>query len=93
MSSWVYLILNRVDTVGLVLVIIGVGGWGLPTEGIPRSPDEVKAYMRDIKQAPGLSVPEWYHEFIDLMFENDNWKNVVFDEFVARRSAFTQIRG
>jgi len=73
-------------------VAIGVGGWGVPPEAMPRTPEEVKAYVKDVKQAPGLSVPEWYHEFIDLMFENDNWQNVVYDEFVARRSTLTQLR-
>ena len=72
-----------------MLVVIGAGGWGVPSEAMPRTPEELKAYMKDIKQAPGQSVPEWYHEFLDLMFENDNWRNVVYNEFVARRSIST----
>jgi len=66
-------------------VIIGYGGWGVSADDMPRTPEEVKAYVKDIKQAPGLSVPEWYHEFLDMMFENDNWNNAVYDEFVPRR--------
>lgn len=71
-------------------MVIGYGGWGVPAEDIPRTPEEIKAYMNDVKQAPGLSVPGWYHEFIDLMFEDDNWKNAVYDEFVPRTSPLTQ---
>jgi alpha-beta hydrolase superfamily lysophospholipase len=69
-----------------VLVVIGVGGWGIPTEALPRTPEEIKAYIKDTKQAPGLSVPDWFHEFLDLMFENDNWQNVVYDECAACKS-------
>ena len=72
-----------------MLVVIGVGGWGVLSEAVPRTPEEVKSYMKDVKQAPGLSVPEWYHELLDLLFENDNWQNVVYNEFVPRRSALT----
>ena len=71
---------------------IGVGGWGVPPEAIPRTAEEVKVYLKDVKQAPGQSVPEWYHEFVDLMLEDDNWQNVIYDEFVARRSTLTQSR-
>ena len=67
-------------------MVIGVGGWGVPSEALPRTPEEVKAYMEDVKQAPGLPLPKWYHEFLDLMLENDNWQNVVYDEVVARGS-------
>jgi hypothetical protein len=67
-------------------VVIGFGGWGVPAEALPRTPAELKTAIKDIKQAPGESVPTWYNEFLDLMFENDNWQNVVYDEFVARRS-------
>jgi hypothetical protein len=73
----------------LLLVAIAVGGWGVPTEALPRTPEEIKAYVKDIKQAPGLSVPDWFYEFLDLMLENDNWKNVVYDEIVPRRSTLT----
>jgi hypothetical protein len=59
---------------------------------MPRTPEEVKAYAMDVKQAPGLSVPQWYHEFLDLMLEDDNWRNVVYNEFVTRRSTLGQPR-
>jgi hypothetical protein len=59
---------------------------------MPRTPEEVKSYMKDIKQAPGLSVPQWYHEFLDLILEDDNWGNVVYNEFLARRSTLAQPR-
>jgi alpha-beta hydrolase superfamily lysophospholipase len=73
-------------------VVIGVGGWGVPAEALPRTPEEVKAYVKDIKQAPGLSVPDWFYKFLDLMLENDNWQNAVYDEFVARKSTLAQRR-
>jgi len=73
-------------------VVIGVGGYGVATEALPRTPEEVKDYVKDVKQASGLSVPEWFHEVLDLMFENDNWRNVIYDEFVARRFTLTQPR-
>lgn len=76
----------------LLVVAIGVGGWGVPPEAMPRTAEEVKAYLKDVKQAPGQSVPKWYYEFVDLMLENDNWQNVIYDEFVARRSTLTQPR-
>lgn len=69
-------------------MVIGFGGWGVSAEDLPRTPVELKAAIKDIKQAPGESVPMWYNEFLDLMFENDNWQNVVYDEFVARMSTF-----
>ena len=91
-SPWFHPIHNPVDRVGLLLVVIGYGGWGVQPEGIPQTPEQVKTYMQEVKQAPGLSVPGWFHEFIDLMVENDNWKNAIYDEFVPRRSTLIQLR-
>jgi hypothetical protein len=73
-------------------VVIGVGGWGVPTEALPRTPEEIKAYLNEINQAPGLPVVKWFQEFLDLMFQNDNWQNVVYDEYLARTSSFTRTK-
>ena len=73
-------------------MVIGFGGWGISAGEMPRTPEEIKAAVNDIKQAPGESIPKWFNEFLDLMFENDNWKNAVYDEFVARRSTLARPR-
>jgi len=68
-------------------VVLGVGGWGVPTEALPRTPEEIKAYVNEINQAPGLPVVKWFHDFLDLMLQDNNWQNVVYDEFLARTSS------
>ena len=64
----------------------------MSAEALPRTPAELKTAINDIKQVPGESIPKWYNEFLDLMFENDNWQNAVYDEFVARRFTLAQTR-
>jgi len=83
---WLDLVLHPFDQILPRAVVIGVGGWGVPTEALPRTPDEVKAYVSEINQAPGLPVVRWFHEFLDLMLQDDNWQNVVYDECLARTS-------
>ena len=73
-------------------MVISFGGWGISTEALPRTPAELKAAINDINQVPGESIPKWYNEFLDLIFENDNWQNVVYDEFVARTFTLAQTR-
>ena len=43
--------------------------------------------MNDINQAPGLQVPKWFHEFLDLMLQDDNWQNAIYDEYLVRTSS------
>ena len=81
---WLDLALHPFDQIIPLSVVIAVGGWGVPTEGLPRTPGEIKAYMNDINQAPGLPVPKWFHEFLDLMLQDDNWRNAVYDEYLVR---------
>jgi len=83
---------TRPRSLSFSLVVIGFGGGGVTADSLPRTPEEIKALVNDIKQAPGQSVSKWFNEFLDLMFENDNWQNVVYDEFVACGSTLAQPR-
>lgn len=75
-------------------VIIGFGGWGIKDEDIPRSPERIKDFHRDLPVAPrGTHAPEWYCELVDALSADGGWEDSKFEAYyISERPSGSSIR-
>ena len=64
--------------------MVGVGGWGMTSDDLPHTPDELKDSISGVRLLPGRTIPEWCIGMLDILLEGAGWENSVHDETPSR---------
>lgn len=68
------------------LVGLSFGGFGITSEELPRTAEELKDFYRSIKTRTGKPMDEWYCTLTDFLSQNGGWERAAYEEGKVRTS-------
>jgi hypothetical protein len=70
---------NIIPSVGL-----SFGGFGMPSEELPRTAEELKEFVRGWKTFDGKPMDGWYIDLVDFLSRDGGWERAHYEEFKIR---------
>ena len=67
-------------------VALSFGGFGVSSEELPRTAEELKDFYRGMRTMTGKPMEEWYCNLIDFLSRNGGWEKASYEECKARKS-------
>ena len=66
-------------------VALSFGGFGVSSEELPRTADELKDFYHGMKTLTGKPMEEWYCNLIDSLSRNGGWEKASYEECKIRK--------
>jgi hypothetical protein len=69
------------------LVALSFGGFGIESEAMPRTPEELKDFYRNMGTFSGKPMDEWYCDLVDFVSGKDGeaWRKAHYEECKIRK--------
>ncbi|PVF92500.1 hypothetical protein CPB86DRAFT_841373 [Serendipita vermifera] len=61
-------------------ILLSFGGFGLESEDVPRTAEDLKEFYKSWKTWDGKKMDEWYCDLIDYLAKDGGWERAHFEE-------------
>ncbi|KIM27239.1 hypothetical protein M408DRAFT_330146 [Serendipita vermifera MAFF 305830] len=59
---------------------LSFGGFGIPSEELPKTPEELKDFYREFKTFSGKPMDDWYYDLVDYLSQDGGWERAHYEE-------------